>query len=69
MAAFEPYFVEIILQLAQMRCPITVGTGLHLAILLIKGTTIARDLAEWKLKHNIQTRTGLRMTASSNSCA
>jgi hypothetical protein len=67
MAAFEPYFVEIILQLAQMRCPITVG--LHLAILLIKGTTIARDLAEWKLKHNIQTRTDLRMTASSNSSA
>jgi hypothetical protein len=69
MAVFEPYLVEIIVQLVRMRCPITVGTGLHLANSLIKGTTIARDLVEWKLKHNIQTRAGLRMTASSNSCA
>jgi hypothetical protein len=56
MASFEPYLVEVILQLARMRCPINATAGLHLANSMIEGTSIARYLARWKLKHNVQTR-------------
>ncbi len=59
MAPFEPYLIEVILQLAKMRVPINATTGLHLANSMIEGTTLARDLARWKLKHNIQTRSAV----------
>ena len=56
MAAAEPYLVSVILQLANMRCPINAKTGLHLANSMIQGTTLAKGLSEWKMKHNAQTR-------------
>ena len=56
MAAAEPYLASVILQLANMRCPINANTGLHLANSMIQGTTLAKGLSEWKMKHNAQTR-------------
>jgi hypothetical protein len=56
MAAVEPYLASMILQLANMRCPINATTGLHLANSMIQGTTLAKGLSEWKMKHNAQLR-------------
>jgi hypothetical protein len=56
MLAIEPHLVELIIQLARMRCPINVTSGLQLANSLIAGTPIAEQLVKWKIKHNVQTR-------------
>jgi hypothetical protein len=56
MLAIEPHLVELIIQLARMRCPINVTSGLQLANSLIAGTPIAKQLVKWKIKHNVQTR-------------
>jgi hypothetical protein len=42
MAAVEPYLALVILQLANMRCPIIATTGLHLANSMIQGTALAK---------------------------
>ena len=55
MLGIEPHLVELIIQLARMRCPINVTAALQLANSLIAGTPIAEQLAKWKLKHNVQT--------------
>jgi hypothetical protein len=56
MLGIEPLLVEIIIQLARMRCPINVAAALRLANSLIAGTSIAEQLIKWKLRHNVQTR-------------
>ena len=45
MAAVEPYVVEVILQLARLRCPISASTGLYLDNSMIDGTELARNSA------------------------
>jgi hypothetical protein len=49
----EPYIVETIAQLARMRSPINVKTGLQLANSIIEGTPLMLELIAWKTKHNI----------------
>ncbi len=44
MAAIKPYQVEVILQLARMRCPINPTTGLYLANSLIEGSELAKAI-------------------------
>jgi hypothetical protein len=39
-----------------MRCPINATTGLHLANSMVQGTSLAKMVIEWKMKHNAQTR-------------
>ena len=56
MAHIEPCFSAVILKLSQMRQPITPTTGLLLVNSLIEGTSVAKDLESWKLKHNVHTR-------------
>ena len=56
MLSVEPYLVELIAQLARMRSPINVTTGLQLANSLIAGTSIELEVKAWKQKHNVQTR-------------
>jgi hypothetical protein len=51
MAQIEPYLVELILQLASMRTPITTSQGLQLANSLISGTRIQNQINDWK-RHN-----------------
>ncbi len=51
MAEVEPYLVELILQLAKMRTPITSAQGLELANSLISGTEMEDKLVEWKSKN------------------
>jgi hypothetical protein len=46
MAVVEPYLASVILQLANMRCPINTTTGLHLANSMIQGTTLAKQLSK-----------------------
>jgi hypothetical protein len=55
MIQIEPYLVAVITQLARMRSPINCSTSLHLVNSMIEGTKIAKDLADWKFKHNVQT--------------
>ena len=55
-AHIEPCFSEVILKLSQMREPITPTTGLLLVNSMIEGTSVAKDLKCWKLKHNVYTR-------------
>lgn len=59
MAAVEPYQVEVILQLARMRCPINPTTGLHLANSLIEGTELAKAIVAKRRRKN---------TASTRDC-
>ncbi len=51
MSHIEPYLVELILKLAEMRTPITTSQGLQLSNSLIKGTAIEKELTAWKA-HN-----------------
>ncbi len=51
MVQVEPYLVELIIKLAEMRYPITTSQGLQLANSLIKGKTIQKQKIEWKT-HN-----------------
>jgi hypothetical protein len=53
MLAIEPHLVELVIQLARMRCPINVTSGLQLANSLIAGIPIAKQLVKWKIKHNV----------------
>jgi hypothetical protein len=48
MAQIEPYLVELILQLASMQTAITTSQGLQLANSLISGTTIQKQINDWK---------------------
>ena len=52
MLKIEPYIVETIAQLARMRSPINVKTGLQLANSIIEGTPLMLELIAWKSKHN-----------------
>ena len=56
MIAVEPYIVQVISQLAKMRTPISVSTGLLLANSIISDTPTYDSLLEWKQKHNIHFR-------------
>ena len=64
MLGIEPHLVELIIQLARMRCPINVTAGLQLANSLIAGTPIAEQLVKWKITHNVQTRRATSMSAT-----
>jgi hypothetical protein len=64
MAHIEPYVVEVIKQLSRMRVPINATTGLHLINSMIEGTTIAKELQEWKLKHVAHIRLNTPSTSS-----
>ena len=52
MLAIEPYMVELIHQLAQMRNPISVSDGLRLANSLISGTKIGDSVNSWRQTHS-----------------
>jgi hypothetical protein len=56
MLNIEPYIVETIAQLARMRSPINIKTGLQLANSIIEGTPLMLELIAWKTKHNIHSR-------------
>jgi hypothetical protein len=56
MLTIEPYIVELILQLARMRLPINVTTGLQLAKSIIAGTSFEIKVNQWKQKHNVHAR-------------
>ena len=60
MLAVEPYLVELFIQLANMRTPITSTQGLQLANSLISGTKIEEESVEW-MSHNCH---AYKMTAS-----
>jgi hypothetical protein len=47
MAEVEPYLVQLIIQLANMRTPISSAQGLKLANSLISGTKVEKKI-EWK---------------------
>jgi hypothetical protein len=49
----EPYLVELIIKLAEMRTPITMSQGLQLANSLIKGSKTQDKVVKWK-EHNCQ---------------
>jgi len=51
MLEVEPYLVELIIKLADMRTPITTSQGLQLANSLIKGTSVEEKVNEWKKKY------------------
>jgi hypothetical protein len=51
MEAVEPYLVELIKKLADMRTPITTSQGLQLANSLIEGKEIQKKLEKWKSKY------------------
>jgi hypothetical protein len=53
MLAIEPYLVELIIKLAEMRTPITMSQGLQLTNSPIKNTKYQCEVAEWK-EHNCQ---------------
>jgi hypothetical protein len=48
MAEVEPYLVQLIIQLANMRTPITAAQGLELANSLISGTDVENEIMDWK---------------------
>jgi hypothetical protein len=64
MLGIEPHVVELIIQLACMRCPINVNSGLQLANSHIAGTPIAEQLVKWKIMHNVQTQRATSMLAT-----
>jgi hypothetical protein len=51
MLEVEPYLVNIIIKLADMRTPISASQRLQLANSLIKGTSIEKKVIEWKKKY------------------
>jgi hypothetical protein len=51
MAEVEPYLVELVIQLANMRIPVTASQGLELANSLIAGTKVELQVKKWK-EHN-----------------
>jgi hypothetical protein len=51
MLEVEPYLVELIIKLAEMRQPITTAQGLQLANSLINGTSIKGKIIEWKKRN------------------
>jgi hypothetical protein len=48
MAEDEPYLAQLIIQLANMRTPISSAQGLKLANSLISGTNVENEIMEWK---------------------
>ena len=56
MADIEPYLVSLILQLANMRAPITTAQGLQLCNSIIKGTKFQHTVSEFQ-KHNLRSVT------------
>jgi len=51
MIEIEPYLIELITKLANMRTPITTSQGLELANSLISGTSTEEQLITWKKKN------------------
>lgn len=56
MLAIEPHIVELVSQLARLRCPINVTTGLQLANSIIAGTQYETNLIAWKQRHCVFAR-------------
>jgi hypothetical protein len=48
MAEVEPYLVELIIKLADMRTPITTAQGLELANSIISNTSVEETIIGWK---------------------
>jgi hypothetical protein len=48
MAGVESYPVQLIIQLANMRTPISTVQGLELANSLIAATNVEKEILEWK---------------------
>jgi hypothetical protein len=48
MLEVEPYLVELIIELTDMRTPIGTSQGLQLANSLIKGTSVEEKVIQWK---------------------
>jgi hypothetical protein len=51
MAVIEPYLIELILQLSNMRTPITANQGLQLATSLVQNTKYQKLIMDWKVKN------------------
>jgi len=51
MLELEPYLVELIKKLADMRTPVTTAQGLELANSLIEGKSTQKQLIDWKSKN------------------
>jgi len=51
MTVIEPYLVELILQLSNMRTPITASQGIQLANSLVQNTKYQKLILEWKSKN------------------
>jgi hypothetical protein len=47
----EPYLVDLIIQLGEMRQPITTSQGLQLVNSLINGRSIEKKVIDWKKKN------------------
>jgi hypothetical protein len=51
MLEVEPYLVELIKKLCEMRTPITTAQGLELANSLVEGKSIEKSVLQWKAKN------------------
>ena len=51
MAAVEANLLDVMLQLATMRAPVTPKIGLEIANSMVKGTATEAQIVEWKRKH------------------
>jgi hypothetical protein len=49
--ALEAHFLDIILQLAMMRQPLTAHGAISLINLLVETSHLRRDIMQWKAKH------------------
>jgi hypothetical protein len=58
------HLVELIIQLARMRCPINITSRLQLANSLMTGPPIAEQLVKWKIMHNNQMQRATSMLAT-----
>jgi hypothetical protein len=58
MLQVEPYLVELIIKLAEMRQPITTSQGLQVANSLINGTSTKKTVIEWKSRNCHAFKTG-----------
>jgi hypothetical protein len=51
MTIIEPYLVELILMLSNMRTSITASQGIQLANSLVQNTKYQKSILEWKSKN------------------
>jgi hypothetical protein len=58
MLEVEPYLVNLIIKLAEMRQPMTTSQGLPLVNSLINGTSIKKKVIEWKKKTAMHLKLG-----------